>query len=200
MITLLLSQLVKIARAASERQRDYMIPTIVIGIVAIIAIVSIWNYHLNTYWGEGVDGAISGTVGALMVAVVAWFLAMGMLRGAGAQHVVHTEKTAIRAMTNSSGIEGAFFLGSGYVKDELTYTYIAQESDGGFKLDSVRADNAKVYEDAAPGTGYIEWDYMGPTSNLWSFFDQTEMQAPTAQIHVPSGSVQAPAYSVNVTK
>ena len=105
--------------------------------------------------------------------------------------------TSLAALGNSSSISGSFFLGSGYVKDNLTYTYLIEDSNGGIHLKQLDASNAVVYQDAEVGKATLV-THQGGGDLWWLFPEKTTFHNISYEFHVPKGSVDN-QYQVNVS-
>jgi heme/copper-type cytochrome/quinol oxidase subunit 2 len=54
----------------------------------------------------------------------------------------------IASLNDDSSISGRFMLGSGSIDEDPVYVYYSVEQDGGMMLRTLKADNAKIYEDS----------------------------------------------------
>lgn len=103
-----------------------------------------------------------------------------------------TETRDLQAITMNGSVHGSFFLGTGTVDDEQSYIFY-YKTNGGFRTDSVPADNVLIVEDNSNPR----------VITITSFFPSWLMYGPfrewddSYEIHVPSGSVK-PMINMNL--
>lgn len=155
----------------------------IIGVVLAVAavLVGIWDAkHKDRFWPAIVLGVLA------MAAFVASFVYVTSpsdgRRGNPSPDTLQYEVPLV-ALGNDASTRGSFFLGSGYVDEELVYRYIV-EGEFGAELRQVEAWRARVVEgDGEPRIAYwancsLGWLVPWPacTKPLWVF-------------HVPEGSI-----------
>lgn len=165
---------------------------------AIIAILVVW-WIIN----EALTWSVS--LGDVCVAIITGFMGWAAVIVLFALYVgghptgYDEERYELRALGNSSEVEGSFFLGSGVIDEEQVFQYLQVEEDGGVTLHSAEADDVVVYEEANESgymivqngyfldTFWFPWKLEGgPGSNRTEF-------------HVPEGSINN-EYRVSVTE
>lgn len=122
---------------------------------------------------------------------ISLFVIPAILLGAGTLVVSsagrwEAETIPLVALQDGSGVSGNFFLGSGYIKNDLTYYYYQQGSDSGIYGKTVKAEKAVIYEDQEDTPIVREWHCMSiGASWQWAVcVPRTE-----TEFHVPKGSV-----------
>lgn len=107
-----------------------------------------------------------------------------------------TVSRPLYALSNGSSVSGRFFLGSGYVDQSLTYTYIMQDKDGGYELQTLDASGVEVYQ------GNYQPKYVQKfgtvKAGLWFPWDIVDTNE-TDSFRVPTGTVDS-SYNVDVNK
>lgn len=113
---------------------------------------------------------------------------------------VETGRINIHAMSDGSGIQGSFFLGSGHIGTTDYYYYYESMGSGGFKQGKVPVDNATIFEDEKGRAYMIKYKMAMPKdhwSNGWAILTSNNngssncgcSQGPV-EFHIPSGSVK----------
>lgn len=122
--------------------------------------VALLFFGMGIYFGkaiaETVMGAIAGVIIGLVVAAIASAVLLATVMSISIA-VIPQEKTFtgettvnIRALDSDSGMEGKFYLRTGYIEEKRVLDYISEE-DGVMKLGRVPADSAILREsDEAP--------------------------------------------------
>ena len=112
--------------------------------------------------------------------------------------LVEYHKAKIVALSDSKSVEGSFFLGSGYVQEEVRYFFYFETPDGGKKLTSLPADAVTIYEEDRKDAFFAEVAKAQPEhrSRLVEFFapevaeDMFENKQISYAIHIPKGSIK----------
>lgn len=118
-------------------------------------------------WGIG-EGIFMSFLSLLLAGLV--FLGFLLIAAASGDCIPESDQeielvntTNIIALKDNAGVSGSFFLGSGYIDDDLYY-YYAAETERGYKVNKLRADNCYTqYSDDAPrieeyeATGFKRW-------------------------------------------
>lgn len=92
---------------------------------------------------------------------------------------------SLAALGNSTGVQGRFFLGTGYVDSKRTLNFIAKEADGGYRADDALASDSRVFEGSAdPTVTYTCHSYSNGWVLPWDIREST-----TYRFDVPTGSV-----------
>ena len=92
----------------------------------------------------------------------------------------------IVALQDNLGLQGQFFLGSGYVDDELSYTYMHYVEDRGYKVETVDASNAYVeFTDKQPYVSLVRYQFK----DAWRNYFTVPYNSGDAFFYVPEGSI-----------
>lgn len=154
---------------------------IFIVLCAIALLIALW-----WFFEAGIGAAlfmlfISSIVGGFIFAII-WGIT-----GASGIYVPYKDETShdLQAMGNADGLDGGFFLGSGYVSDKAVITYIEKLDNGGSQLKRVDAAYSTVYEvDESPKL--ITRNYSGSPWWLAPFDLYSGQQH---EFRVPNGTV-----------
>lgn len=118
-------------------------------------------------------------LGSIAAAMVLSICALGFPQA-------ETSRSELRAIAVSSSVEGRFFLGSGYVDGKRVLNYITAR-DGFSEVEQVRADHARIYEDADSRPYLATVDHV---ADVWWFAPfRVESGFPRSDFHVPAGSI-----------
>ena len=80
---------------------------------------------------------------------------------------------------------GSFFLGTGYVEGEGSFFWYEKNSNGGYKLESVRSKYATVFESDYPHVVELRAE----STNLWISLWAEPMNDYKVNLYVPEGSI-----------
>jgi len=86
----------------------------------------------------------NGLIACGIVTLVSGLIIL-LLQGAGTWVPV---KHDLVALQDGTGARGSFFLGSGYIKDELSYFYYERHANGAISGGTIPASKAVIYEDS----------------------------------------------------
>ena len=101
------------------------------------------------------------------------------------QEVKLVNTTNIIALKDSAGNSGSFFLGSGYIDDDLYY-YYAAETERGYKVDKIKASNCYTrYSDDTPR---IE-EYKAVGFKNWYDYIYAMPSVSYKVVYIPEGSI-----------
>jgi len=136
-----------------------------------------------------------GTVMTGMVVLAG--VAVGCLIGAALPaHPVKLETRSLIAIRDKDGVEGQFFLGSGFIKSDQYYFYYEKMPDGGVRPGKVFAGNGvRIYEeDRSDATLTVfDWVVDSPLVPLLAF--PVHEGGRSYNFHVPRGTVR-PGYTM----
>ena len=161
-----------------------MILAITIGF--IVAVISfILNYQemdkedsidwlLNTIFSSFIGGAVGGVIGALTLFIPK-------------DTELKVLEYQIVSLQDNSDINGRFFLGSGYIKQDMQYTFYYKSKDG-FRLKQVKSDKAVInYSDNPRVIRYKDVPIDGWYNNwLANGYKPSERY----KIYVPKGTIK----------
>jgi hypothetical protein len=123
--------------------------------------------------------------GGMVVFAVGSTIATGIMHGNIAYEKNGVQQ--LKALNAGTGIEGSFFIGSGYVNDREVYRFYKQNNDGSFSMDSIDASDAKIFE--RPGVPEIvKYKPVAASTTITLFSDGT---GPRYEIYVPPGTVSS---------
>ena len=100
----------------------------------------------------------------------------------------------LNAIRDKDGIEGHFFLGSGFSQSEPYYFYYYEDRNGGLKPSKLNANDAvTVYQEDRADAEMIEFNWKITYPN-WAWLiciTHDESQKTTYAFHVPKGTIKA---------
>lgn len=151
-------------------------------IIAVLLFTGYMIYEADGF-GEKVSMGMSGFILGALSGLAIW-MALGTAVGIFLPERVELQTHQIVALQDNIGVEGSFFLGSGTIDSEPHYTYMI-ETERGFKLESVEADEAYIIYDDNPRiqTKYksLKYDWMYLIAIKWSSAEYT--------FYIPEGSI-----------
>lgn len=106
--------------------------------------------------------------------------------------VYNTEETPICALSDNSNLDGSFFLGSGYVKEDMYYYYLTENDDGSKTMYKIPATGTPV-DDTEAENPRIVTEYKRNSNPVVRFFFCTYNE--THKIYIPPKSIK---YSYNI--
>lgn len=184
-----------------------MLLWIMLGITLAVAIgvmflaIYLYRYDLRSRYDR--EDAINGIVGSfcitILLGVIVTAITIPIVIDANKNSIVARDvednSYTIRALANNSGIEGSFFLGSGYIEGKQVFNYITEDGNGAIRLQSMDASQATIFEDTNNAhlriiktvrslPSVVPWD-LGSTMHY--------------DFHIPKGSV-IQNYKVDVAK
>lgn len=146
--------------------------------VAVVALVFV-RVVRDDGWGFA---ALVSIVAAMLSALVGGGLLALSLLIPGT--VVREQTHPLRAIGDSSSIEGRFYLGSGYIGGSRQLNYIKQ-GDGYSMVASAPGESSRVFEGSS-GPSVIEYEHV--YSNAWVIPWEFRIGW-TYDFHVPAGSI-----------
>ena len=96
------------------------------------------------------------------------------------------QKYSLNAIQDGKGPSGRFFLGSGIVNEEASFTYYKQTAEDTYVLDTVPASDTTIVETTSSIDPYVEVQQT-PDVSFWTLEWDTY---PDYVFYVPEGSVQ----------
>lgn len=154
-------------------------------IYLIIAILLFTGYMIYEADGFGEKVAM-GTLGLIMGVLIGFFIwvSFGSAIGIFLPERVELKTQEIIALQDNIGTKGSFFLGSGTIDSEPHYTYMI-ETEKGFKLENVEADESYVIYDDNPR---IETRYKSLKYD-WMYLIAIEWPSAEYTFYIPEGSI-----------
>lgn len=124
---------------------------------------------------------------------VAYWAIIASLYVTGAFVVENPEvvvKQNIVSLSDESGSEGQFFLGTGYIKEERYFFYTKQEEDY-FTIEQLPANGVKIFEDTTDDTAYIKEIHNSSYLSIsWLLIlSLPAPEVPIYEVHVPEGTI-----------
>ncbi|MEO2600972.1 hypothetical protein [Clostridium butyricum] len=99
-------------------------------------------------------------------------------------------KQEIYALQDSSGMQGRFFLGSGYINNKLQYSIVIEDEYGGKKIQQLDNDRTSLFEDGETYIIAYQNKYTNPLVIKLLGTDLALNENVTRyEIHIPKGSV-----------
>jgi len=139
---------------------------------------------------------LSAFVGFIIIGFFSSLIVIGLtaLAFIPAERHADTSKDSteiLQAIQMGDGVQGQFFLGSGYISEENVYTYYARNPDGSFQSGRISADSAVVIESATETPRIVTHHYYW---SRWimphSVNDGLDFGGETYTVYVPKGSVK----------
>jgi hypothetical protein len=147
-------------------------------------VMGIWNLAETSF------GAILGSVLLVLFGVPTAF---GVVYGityltslATPAHVSNETEADLRAVALDSGLEGRFFLATGYVEGKRVVNYIAEHDGGYITVEQVDAVNTYVYEDENVNPRVVTKQWQ---ASEWWLAPFGIDRGNTYVFHIPEGSV-----------
>lgn len=127
---------------------------------------------------------LAGLAAAWLCVLVSLFVATCVAK----TEWVPVETTNISALNDSASTYGRFFLGSGYVNEELQY-YFIKETEKGKIAGSIDADNAYIIESNTETPRIERWEER-IADDIWLWFTiSKELGVSEYRIYIPENSV-----------
>lgn len=174
-----------------------MLALIIGAIIAIIVLIACIRDEIfdNIFWTLLFGTLIAALIG-IIVALLISMLGAGIMSVWADTEWVETNQVEVVAVADNLGVEGQVYLYRGYIKDTLSYYYIA-ETEFGLKTFSVNADDSYInYTSKRPYMVIYEEKY---TNEFWSwmfFMDSTGAQRYV--FYLPEGSVITDSYEIDL--
>lgn len=160
----------------------------IILIIALIFFIIGVIWQSIEFWFDGeaiLMGILTGTIGAL-IGLFVWLIGYAAITPT---EPVVTDTVPIYAMSDTMGVEGSFFLGSGNIDSEMKYVY-AQETEKGITIKTVDADNAYIkYIDEGEDPYIEKIEYHHESGFVEWLFSPAVLYHETF-IYVPEGTVK----------
>lgn len=178
--------------------------TLAVAVIASAFVIYLFTrgnkgYYSDYEIGDVVGGGLAVFFSIIFVGFIAMIITIPIVIGENEKDIVARDAEdnsyTIRALANNSGIEGSFFLGSGYIEGKQVFNYITEDGNGAIRLQSMDAAQATIFEDTNNAhlrviktvrsiPSVVPWD-IGSTMHY--------------DFHIPKGSI-IQNYKVDVTK
>ena len=161
-----------------------IIIVIVLGI--LIGAFGLWldEGGADAFIAGGIGGAFCGALVAVICALVVGLFANN--------HTTwKTTSTPLVSLADGSDTHGSFFLGSGVVNSNPSFTWYEREGGNSYVRKDVEADLASIHYIAPGVTPYYTHSKKvrsGPTLNKWGF-NTTDPYEESYDFYVPRGSI-----------
>lgn len=158
----------------------YTILTLVfIGAIVGLIIAAIAKFSVLGLLAGGIIGAGCGYIAGFLLAV-----AMGL----GSPKYVLTERAEIVALDIKQNLFVTLEIRNQYTEDTEFYHYYQKTASGGYVHKKVNVNKATIYEDAPPGTGWVEMHRRGINEpyDKWSAYGEDWDHI---DIHIPKGTI-----------
>ena len=137
---------------------------------------SIWE----TLFGSG------GTAILVFLASILIMLVISMMWSEKPVEKKYSNEYDIVALQDNLGAAGNFFLGSGYIDNELSYTYMHYVEGCGYKAETVEASNAYVeFTDEQPYVSVVKYRFK----DNWRNYITIPYNSEDIFFYVPEGSI-----------
>lgn len=117
------------------------------------------------------------------------FIFAALIGGGASYNLPHTYKHTnvdIIALQDGNSVNGKFFLGSGYLNGEPTYTFYTSEN-GGAKLSNQPAENVIVYQDTNKPYAVRETECVSDFKWLVDCPSSDDI----VELHIPKGTIKS---------
>jgi len=165
-------------------------------LLAFVILLALVSGTMLTYTMVWDDYGLETLLGRILATILLWPTAVGIIGFIAGLIFVALPANVfdgdrepygsweLEAINMGEEIQGRFFLGSGYVNGEATYTYY-YHSDGGLRVGEVNADEVLVVQ-TDEGNPRIE--QTAERVPFWIDFTRSEQDYQTT-IYVPEGSI-----------
>jgi hypothetical protein len=123
----------------------------VVGVAVLVAFVLGWRSWSDIYDGFMAAG-VTLAIG-FFVFVIGAFVLSGIAADTGTDEP-RTDTSELRALSTGSSVEGAFFLGGGYIDGKRVLNYVVQH-DGYSTLEQIDAALCRIYEDGDANPRFV---------------------------------------------
>lgn len=138
--------------------------------------------------------AVIGTLVGLLAGLVITLIGAAM---PWKSNEVITRDNAIYSISNQSGIEGSFVLGTGTIKEEMYYYYFIEE-EYGKKLEKIKVSDCYLQDtDGAPTLIHYSREYTNPVIRF--LFGEYSISGGRTIIYVPPDTVKE-VYNIDISK
>lgn len=139
----------------------------IIGLVAAIAIIIyVWCDNSNDLTDK-IGNSIITLLTSLLISLTVYLCASGIIFLFAKVEYSTISDTKIVALKDNQNINGSFYIMGGYIEEDLYY-YYAIETEFGYKVEKIRANN--VYIKYTDGNTRIERCRAKFTNNIFNFF------------------------------
>lgn len=142
--------------------------------------------------GDWIEGIVVGLGAAALGAVCGFFIALFI--GLFAYHGTHwevTQHTSLVALADGSDTHGSFFLGSGTIDSEPSFTWYQSDGKNSYVRKSIEASESAVHylpKGVAPYYTVTNEKKDGSFVRKWGF-DTTDPYGEKYDFYVPRGSI-----------
>ena len=169
-------------------------------IVPIIVLFAAFVYNLRE-WGDFGEACFVGAASSLITFVgllMVCDLVIGVIISTPENRVILTEtRKELVALKDNFAVEGRTgFLGSGYIDEELQYTYMYKD-ERGIAVDSIPAENSFVNfigEDEEPYVRAVSYGFK----NNWLYVIGFPMYDTEYYIYIPEGTIITNYYNIDL--
>ena len=161
----------------------------VIAATLIVAIIFFIKEQID--WGDWFGSLGISFAAGIMTLVLLSIIALsftGMVYDENKFVPIETVETELIALNDNMGITGVRYLYSGYVNEELKYTYLYEVPGKGIASDTIKADKCYIIESEKPKL--VETTYAIDTNWFVDFFTfDCLLQETEYTLFVPNGSI-----------
>ena len=159
--------------------------TIIIAIVFAIVFVTM----IDPYTTIGlIINSIFGLIAGAFLSIMIVFIFVGIFGALSPPETTIKEtEHEIVTLQDSNSTSGDFFLGTGYVNEEMQYIYYRKDGNG-YKMEQIKARDARIeYTEKTPKVIKQEKE---ATDAFWNKFKINWDDEPTYIIQVPKGTIK----------
>lgn len=158
----------------------------ILGIIGLIVFLIVKRDEF--YYNDDVFfAAFIGIIVICLMTVVLWLATIGLANATDpVLESTKTDRVEIIALKDSVGTESSFYLGTGYIDDEMHYVYMT-ETDKGMSMEKIKAEDVflKYVEGDTPHIDTIHYNY---TNSFLDWFLPGDAKQET-YIYIPEGSL-----------
>lgn len=162
-------------------------------IVATLIVAIIFFIKEQRDWGDWLGSLGISFVAAIITLIVSSIIAFcftGAVYDENKFVPIETTETELIALNDNMGITGVHYLCSGYINEELEYTYLYNIPGKGITSGAVKADECYIIESESPKL--VTTIYAINTNRFVDFFTfDSLLQETEYTLFVPNGSIVA---------
>ena len=141
-------------------------------------------FGFYSFW-ETFFGSAGFAIMFFLVGILVAFILSAIWEDAPVEIITSTDHEIV-ALQDNLELKGSFFLGSGYVDNELSYAYMRYVDGCGYKIETVDASNAYVeFTDKQPYVSIVSYQFK----DKWRNYFTVPYNSGDAFFYVPEGSI-----------
>jgi hypothetical protein len=165
-----------------------MILPIIAFIITFVLMLRSWLRDFGTALGDWAFGAVIAGLMAIVGALAAFMIGMGVFAIWGPDAQYESQYTVpLVAMQDNTGVRGSFFLGSGGIGSASKYVYYYGTQETGYIQSWVYTDEAVVYE--VPGLTEPRIEVIEDVRDTSKWYGIGFNDDPRYAFYIPVGSI-----------